>query len=44
MIFSSKQADRNYFLGKKIDDEATVIKKYRSLKPWIMMVLKKILQ
>lgn len=35
MIFSSKQADRDYFLGKKVDDEATVIKKYRSLKPCI---------
>lgn len=35
MIFSSKQADRDYFLGKKADDEATVIKKYRSLKPCI---------
>ena len=35
MIFSSKQADRDYFLGKKVDDEDTIIKKYRSLKPCI---------
>lgn len=35
MIFSSKQADRDYFLGKKVDDEDTIIRKYRSLKPCI---------
>lgn len=35
MIFSSKQADRDYFLGKKVDNEETIIKKYGSLKPCI---------
>lgn len=32
-IFSSNESDRNYFIGKSVDDEQTVIRKCRSLKP-----------
>lgn len=32
-IFSSREKDRNYFLGKSVDDEKTVIRKCGSLKP-----------
>ncbi|HEX9827645.1 MAG TPA: hypothetical protein VGA80_13680 [Flavobacteriaceae bacterium] len=32
-IFSSNERDRNYFIGKSVDDEQTVIRKCGSLKP-----------
>lgn len=32
-IFSSREGDRNYFLGKSVDDEKKVIRKCGSLKP-----------
>lgn len=32
-IFSSNEGDRNYFIGKSVDDELTVIRKCGSLKP-----------
>lgn len=32
-IFSSREGDRDYFLGKKADDKVTVIRKCGSLKP-----------
>lgn len=32
-IFSSREGDRDYFLGKKVDDKITVIRKCGSLKP-----------
>jgi archaellum biogenesis ATPase FlaH len=32
-IFSSNEKDRNYFIGKSVDDEKTVIRKCGSLKP-----------
>ncbi|MFX0557036.1 TrlF family AAA-like ATPase [Maribacter sp. CXY002] len=32
-IFSSNEGDRNYFTGKSVDDEQTVIRKCGSLKP-----------
>ncbi|MCU0442107.1 MAG: hypothetical protein MUE96_06890 [Bacteroidia bacterium] len=32
-VFSSNEKDRNYFLGKSVDDEKTVIRKCGTLKP-----------
>lgn len=32
-IFSSNEGDRNYFVGKSVDDEYTVVRKCGSLKP-----------
>jgi hypothetical protein len=34
-VFSSNPSDHDYFLGKKVDDEETVIRKCGSLKPCI---------